>query len=391
MVSSDVPAAPGLGRDFLRVTIGNFFFFLTFASFFLLPLHVRELGGDEQMVGLVMGTTGVAGLAAVLVIGNLLDRYGCLLFLRVGTIVMGLASLAFLWPQTIGPALFLLRIVQGLAFSCTFNAAATLAVELAPAATRTSALGLFGVSTLLTHALAPTLGERLIAWGGFPLLFTVAASFSAVALAINWTLPAPPRRPKNAGATPLRAIYGFAPAVASIGCCGLAFGTTLTFMPTFVRAEGFTLVSAFFMAYTVTAVGVRVIGGGLADRIGHRVVLLPAMSLFAAAVASIALVHSQLELIGAGLLFGLAQGFIYPTMNAYAVGLVDASQLGQAQAAYNGAFNLGSTFGSLCFGTIVHAYGHRTMFVACAAVVLIAIVIFALGSGRTPARSTSPG
>src|SRR5205814_579263 len=35
---------------FARVTIANFFFFLSFASFFLLPLHVRALGGSERLV-----------------------------------------------------------------------------------------------------------------------------------------------------------------------------------------------------------------------------------------------------------------------------------------------------------------------------------------------------
>ena len=373
------PAPQRLGRDFLRVTIGNFFFFLTFASFFLLPLHIRALGGSERMVGFLIGTTGISGLAGVLVVGQLLDRYGCIFFLRAGTIVMGVATLGFLLPSEIGLALFALRIVQGLAFSCAFNAAATLAVELAPPARRTTALGLFGISTLLTHAIAPTLGEQLIARGGFPLLFLVAAGFCVVALSVTWTLPAPPVRPRNATATPLRAIRGFAPAVASIGCCGVAFGTTLTFMPTFVREEGLGLVSAFYVAYTITAVGVRVVGGGLADRIGHRPVLLPAMLVLAIAVASIASVHSVPALVGSGFVFGLAQGFIYPTMNAYAVGLVDPSQLGRAQSSYNGAFNLGTTMGSFVFGNVVHAYGHRVMFVACAAVVLVAMGIFAVG------------
>jgi predicted MFS family arabinose efflux permease len=129
---------------------------------------------------------------------------------------------------------------------------------------------------------------------------------------------------------------------------------------------------------------------GLADRIGHRPVLLPAMALLSVAVASIAAVHSVPALVGVGLLFGLAQGFIYPTMNAYAVGLVDPSQIGQAQASYNGAFNLGTTFGSFMFGHVAHTYGHRVMFVECGAVVLIALAVFAVGDvgGRRPAGST---
>lgn len=389
-MSSDPHGPQRLGRDFLRVTIGNFFFFLTFASFFLLPLHIRELGGSERTVGFLMGTTGVSGLVSVFVVGRLLDRWGRIFFLRLGTIVMGLATLGFLWPTSIGPALFVLRIVQGLAFSCSFNAAATLAADLAPVSRRTSALGLFGISTLLTHAIAPTLGEQLIAAGGFPLLFVVASGFCVIALAVTWTLPAPPVRPRNVAAPPLRAIHGFAPAIAAIGCCGVAFGTTLTFMPTFVRDEGLGLVSGFYVAYTVSAVGVRMIGGGLADRIGARVVLLPAMFGLAIAVASLAAVHSVGALVGVGLMFGLAHGFIYPTMNAYTVGLVDPSQLGEAQSFFNGAFNLGTTFGSLLFGNVVHAYGHRVMFVGCGSVVLLALAIFGLAGQERGQQRLAP-
>src|SRR5262245_65307943 len=82
---------------FARVTAANFFFFLTFASYFLLPLHVRALGGSEHTIGLVMGTTGLSGLASILVVGILLDRYGRRLFLLGGFATMALASGAFLF------------------------------------------------------------------------------------------------------------------------------------------------------------------------------------------------------------------------------------------------------------------------------------------------------
>src|SRR5438132_1510408 len=178
---------------FARVTAANFCFFLTFASFFLLPLHVRALGGTERTIGLVMGTSGLAGLVSVLAVGALLDRFGRRIFLLAGLATMSAAAGAFLLVDRIGPGIFLLRAVQGLAFAAGFNAASTLAAEFAPEGRRAAALGLFGVSTLATHALAPTLGEQLVRLGGFPALFVAAAVFSAVGLAVAWPLPAAPR------------------------------------------------------------------------------------------------------------------------------------------------------------------------------------------------------
>src|SRR6185369_5494079 len=97
-------------------------------------------------------------------LGAVLDRWGRLRFLRLGLAVMLLATLGYLFVDRIGPLLFALRVVQGIA----------LAAELAPVDRRAQALGIFGVSTLGTHALAPTIGEQLIRVGGFHLLLAVA-------------------------------------------------------------------------------------------------------------------------------------------------------------------------------------------------------------------------
>src|SRR5690348_14542870 len=132
LASFPVPDDGRRAARFARVTAANFFFFLNFASFFLLPLHVRALGGSERTIGLVMGTSGVAALAAVLVIAPVLDRVGRRRFLLAGIATMGAASAAFLFVDTLGPALYLLRVVQGVAFAAAFNAASTLAVVFAP-------------------------------------------------------------------------------------------------------------------------------------------------------------------------------------------------------------------------------------------------------------------
>jgi MFS family permease len=90
---------PARGARFARVATANFFFFLTFASFFLLPLHIRALGGSERTIGLVMGMAGLSGLASILFVGALLDRFGRRIFLLGGLGVMALTSAAFLFVR----------------------------------------------------------------------------------------------------------------------------------------------------------------------------------------------------------------------------------------------------------------------------------------------------
>src|SRR3989475_551514 len=283
---------------FARVTGANFCFFLTFASFFLLPLHVRALGGTERTIGLVMGTSGLAGLVSVLAVGALLDRFGRRIFLLAGLATMSAA----------------------------------------------------------------------------------AAVFPAVGLAVAWPLPDDaPARTHAAG--PLRATAELSTAIATVACCGVAFGAVITYVPTFVQDAALGPVATFFLSYTAAAVLTRVSAGGLSDWLGRRTVVLPALGLLALSIALLAAVRSALALATAGVLFGTAQGFVYPTLNAFTIDLAEPGQLGRTQTLYNGAFNLGTTAGSMALGLVAHTFGHRVMFLVAAGMAAAALAIFGFGGG----------
>ena len=364
---------------FARVTIANFFFFLAFASFFLLPLHVRALGGSERTIGVVMGTAGVAALVGAVAVGGLLDRFGSRGFLLGGLATMSLASATFVVVDRVGPALFVLRIVQGLAFAAAFNAASTLAVEFAPPERRAAALGLFGISTLTTHAIAPTLGELLVRRGGFNVLFLAAAAFSAIGFVLAWPL-AHRRSAEAATGTRFRMSTEIGVAVVTIACCGVAFGGVITYVPTFVHDADLGPVATFFLSYTAAAVLTRVTAGGLGDSLGHRPVLLPALALLTASVALLAIVHSRLALAVTGVLFGAAQGLVYPTLNAFTIAQAAAGQFGRTQTLYNAAFNVGTTSGAMALGIVAEAHGYRAMFLCASAMAAAALAVFGVGA-----------
>jgi MFS family permease len=365
---------------FARLIAANFCFFLTFASFFLLPLHVRALHGSERTIGFVMGTTGISGLVSIVVVGTLLDRFGRRRFLLGGFGTMALASAAFLAVDRIGPLLYVLRGIQGLAFAAAFNAASTLAVDYAPLDRRAAWLGLFGVSTLATHAIAPSVGEVVVAHAGFPALFAVASAWSVVALVVAWRLPAAGHVASVAGVGRLRLTRPLGAALATIACIGVAFGAVITYTPTFVRDHHLGPVATFFLSYTGAAIVTRLAGGGLGDRFERGRVVGPAIALLAVSLVALACVPSAPWLAGAGVLFGTAQGFVYPTLNAFAIDHAEADQLGRAQTLYNGAFNLGVTAGSVVLGSVVDAVGHRRMFLCAAGVAGLGLAVFRRGT-----------
>jgi MFS family permease len=376
-----MPAPPSrFSRDFYLVTGANFIFFLNFASFFLLPLHLKASGASEETIGYVMGTAGFAGLCVLPFLGSLLDHIGRRRFVVGGTLAMALASFAYLLVREIGPALFALRVIQGVSFTFAFVTASTLAVQLAPPGRRGQALGIFGISTLTTHAIAPALGEMVARRLGFDALFALAGSLGLVAAVLALRIRVPRSVSLSAVTVPsggpsLRsdpALWLFA---ATMVACGMGFGAVLTFTPTFVHTIGLERVAPFFMAYTGAAVAVRLALGSLSDRLGRRRVLVPSMLVLAVGVLALGSVASMPALIGVGLLFGAGQGMTYPTANALMVDLSHAGNLGRVQTLFSGSFSVGVAASGFVFGRIIERFGYRTMFSGAAACVALGLVL----------------
>lgn len=376
-----------LTAPFLLTTAANFFFFLNFASYFLLPLHVRELGGSELTIGLVMGTAGLASFSVLPLVAVTIDRVGRRLFLIAGATGMTLASTGFLFCDALGPTMFALRTLQGVSFAAAFTATTTFAAEFAPRARRAQALGIFGLSTLLTHAIAPALGEEIIRHGGFHLLFAVALCYTLVAIVFAIPLPDPgAQRRREATAAERRLGLAHWMLAVTMTLAGAGFGTVITFIPTYVVSENLGRVGIFFAAYTSTAILTRLVGAGLSDRLGRRRVIVPALLALGVAIAWLSAVRSLPELFAAGSLFGAAQGISYPTLHAFLVDIVSEAQLGRSQALFNGAFNLGVTTSAFTFGLIAELAGYRAMFLLAAATPVLGCAVFAYATRRVAAR-----
>jgi len=105
------------------------------------------------------------------------------------------------------------------------------------------------------------------------------------------------------------------------------------------------------------------------------------------AIAAIASVHSVVALALVAVVFGVAQGIVYPTLNAFTIEHVASGQLGRVQTLFNGAFNLGVTTGSFALGGVADAYGHRAAFLCAGITALLATALFSVSTGDAGARA----
>ena len=371
-----MPPATILTPAFLTAAAANFLFFTGLAGFVLLPLHLRRLGATDGQLGLIMACYSATAMVVQPVVGAWVDRGGHRAFLMTGAaLTSGVALLFAAAPDALG--LFpLLRALQGVAFSVFFIANFTIVVDLVPPDRRGEALGIFGISGLVSGAVGPVLGELLVQAAGFRGLFLAAAVLPLLAAGISARLrlpPEPPRRGTPEGlAGLLRGVVSAPLLVMTLGAAfGLGQGVMFTFFPTYALDLEVRWVGLFAVTYTGAALGVRATASGLADTVGRRAVIIPAMGLQAGAtvlLSSLGLLARSLGfpagpfLALAGLLAGVAHGLLYPALTALVVDVTPPERRGRMVGVFMAFILLGQAGGAAGFGHLAHAVGYGPMF-----------------------------
>jgi len=369
-----------LTRPFLAVLLAQTSFSFAFSSYFLLPKFVTtELGAGPSAVGLVMASFGATSIFAIPLVGAAIDRLGRRPFMTAGALVMLAASLGFLAVDRAGPLLYALRMVQGIAFAMTFISASTLATDLAPEDRLGQALGIFGVSMLAMHAIAPAIAEPVAERWGWDAVFAMAAAGAAVCAGLTLLVQEPKPAPKPDGAASLvqvalrpRSLRIFL----VVALTGAAFGAMMTYPQPFALEQGRSQVRGFFMAYAGAAIAIRLLLGGVADRWGRHRVSLGSLAAYAAVVLAMSqLVPWALEPLG--LLFGAAHGLFYPALNALAVEAAAPDERGKVMALFNGGFNVGNSGATLALGFVAERAGYASVFWIAGAGVVVALILLA--------------
>jgi MFS family permease len=374
-------------RRFAVATLANWCFFIAVTSFFSLPVQLEALGASRAQVGRIMGMFGVAALLFIPATGALSDRFGRRRFMIAGAVGFACSAAAFALVDRLGAPFYLLRFAQGVAFSLCFVAVNAMIVDLAPPGALGRAIALFGATTLVAHAIGPSLGEWVAKRFGFSVMFELSALFALGAALVFAFVPDVPRVRSTPDAREnmlaLAFRQGARGALVAALLTALTFGAAVNFMPIFVRSRNLPSHAPFFIAYVVAAVGVRLVGSGLGDRAGHRRVAALSALGFALAAGGFALTRTTTELVLLALVFGLSHGLTYPSMNAIFV--VDAPEAarGRAMALFNLSFNVGITLSAFAAGELAERFGYAVMWLVVGSAALGASAVLVLD--RAPA------
>ncbi|GIO26730.1 MFS transporter [Ornithinibacillus bavariensis] len=366
-------------RDFILICLANFFIFFGFQMTLpTLPLFVKELGGSDQMVGVIVGIFTFSALLLRPYAGHALENKGrqFVYMLGLAIFVVSVGSFAF-----IGSIAFLLiiRVVQGVGWGLSTTATGTIATDIVPASRRGEGLGYFGLSGNIALAFGPGLGLALVGKISFPSLFLICAAFGLVALLLSTRVHyKKAEQSPDKSVTPRFDIFEKTAIQPSILVLFITFtfGGIATFLPLHAIERNVSGIEIYFIVYAVFLLISRTFAGRIYDKKGHLYVFLPGTVMIFVAMMLLAwLPNTSVLLVAAGL-YGLGFGSVQPALQAWAVEKAAGNRKGMANATFYSFFDLGIGLGALIFGQIAFLFNYSTIYATGAGSILVSMIIY---------------
>jgi MFS family permease len=364
-------------RDFVLILMSNFFIFLGFQMTLpTIPLFVEKLGGNDQLIGIVVGIFTFSALLLRPYAGHTLETRGRRFVYLTGLAIFVLSVGSFGFINSL-IFLFVLRIIQGFGWGFSTTASGTIATDLIPAKRRGEGMGYFGLSGNIALAFGPTLGLALAGVISFKLLFLICALLGLAALVLSSRIN---YKQAEKQAVPLKRwdIYEKSALRPSflLFFITVTFGGIASFLPIYSAQKGIGGIHWYFLLFAIALMISRTFAGRLYDQRGHQAVFLPGAVLILAAMFLLAWLPSSMIMYIAAILYGLGFGSVQPALQAWSVREAPANRRGMANATFFSFFDLGVGIGAIVFGQIAHLFGYSTIYLTSAGSVVISILLY---------------
>ncbi|QHE89065.1 MFS transporter [Hydrogenophaga sp. BPS33] len=360
--------------------------------FIVLPVFALEAarlpgGDDPARVGFAMGLYGLTQAFLQMPVGLASDRYGRKPVIVAGLLLFALGSGIAAWA----PDLTWLAIGRAVQGAGAISAAVTaFLADVTRDAVRTKAMAMVGASIALMFALSLVLAPMLAGWIGLSGIFAVTGVLALLAIAVViWVAPPEPREHRPSDLQQVRT--SLAEVLRDRGLLRLNLGVFVLHavqlamwmaVPAMLVSAGLAKADHAHVYLPAVAASLLVMGGVLfpMERRGHlRTAFLVSIALIGVVQLALwALAGAQPGLWTLGvLLFVFFIGF--NTLEASQPSLVSrlapVHARGAALGVYNTLQSVGFFVGGAAGGWLVRAHGAQGLFAACAAAVLVWLLV----------------
>jgi MFS family permease len=365
-------------RDFVLICLANFFIFLGFQMTLpTIPLFVEDLGGNDQLIGFVVGVFTFSALLLRPYAGNALETKGRGFVYIIGLIifVISVGSFGFLASITL---LFVMRVVQGVGWGFSTTASGTIATDLIPASRRGEGMGYYGLSGNVALALGLSLGLILAGKLSFDWFFLICAGMGLAATLLSLKISFKKAEPKQEKGKTKLELYEKSALKPSLLLffITVTFGGIASFLPLYTAQKHIEGIQWYFLLYALALMVTRAFAGQLYDRKGHQAVFIPGTFLILLAMILLAWLPNSMVLYIAACLYGLGFGTVQPALQAWAIEKAPVNRRGLANATFFSFFDLGVGIGAMVFGQVGHLFGYSSIYTGSAISIALTMLLY---------------
>ncbi|MGB0589105.1 MAG: MFS transporter [Myxococcota bacterium] len=384
-----------LTAPFLFVTLAHLLQALGYASMLLLPLYLVHLGASRTVIGAVMGSAAIGGLALRPLVGWALDRLGRKPTIIAGTLITT-AGMALLWFVTeLGWMVYVVRVTVGIGTGALFTAYFTLAADIVPASRRTEGIALFGVTGLIPLVVNPLAGELGVAGADLrwflPLMGLLVLSSLLALAGVPESKRTPPSEPLRLRqilamltARPLIPVWVATTIFSSLVAVAMAFAAVTA------EARGLSRPALLWATYAGGAAFIRLFGARLPDRLGTHNLVAPALASYAAGMLFLASADDNAGFLLGGLLCGAGHGYCFPVLTSQVVTRTPEHVRGGALALFTGLWDLTYLLLPPALGAMGDSHGDALIFFVSASGAALGLVVWLILESQWGAAPTPP-
>jgi MFS family permease len=369
-------------KDFLIVSIANFFLYFTFYLLMVASttFATEKFQATPSQAGLASGIFVVGTLIARLYSGKSINQIGWKKMLYIGFILFLLTTCLYFAVNTFS---FLLvnRFLNGAALGVASTATGTIVAKIIPNERRGEGTGYYALSLVLAAAFGPFLAMLLTQQMGIMVNFVLCVillgmSFIAIFFLKVPTVNVLPEKKKGFSINNYFEIKAIP--IAIIGLF-VAFGysSILTFLNSYTEEIDLVSVgSFFFIVYAIFSMISRPFTGRIFDKKGENWVMYPTFLFFAAGLFLLGEAHHGYVLLVAGALVGIGYGTFSASAQAISIKVSPPDRMGLATSTYFIFLDAGIGIGPFLLGLFVPSIGYRGMYLSMAVLVFLCLFLY---------------
>jgi MFS family permease len=360
----------------------------------ILPLYTKTIGGDNFIAGLLTTLLTISAFLCRPIFGKMIDSVGRRRVLILGLGMFALSTLMLLASYHLYVLLFL-RLLQGVGLSAYSTALGTILSDVVPNERLSEGVGYFGIASTIAMAIGPSIGlfitekfsyqatyivSSCIALSGILFANFIKYEKERASIKLNMDEPYVISTASIETMSQLKK-SGFIEKTALRPCfvmffTVMAISAVFSFMPLFGLERNIDNIGLFFTFYALSMIFSRLLTGRIADRYGFAFAYIPGMIITFLLFLTLSFAYSLPMVLLAAVFYGVGYGTVQPVVNAVVIKLCPPERRGAANATYYATLDIGFGLGSFVWGYVSQVAGFTTVFLICAALVAISVLIY---------------